>query len=519
MPTVDNNMVLDVMETPGLHEKLALLPSSAIQKEMWLRGDLQYLTFKGGQRAIYNFIHGWKAENPNLMGPLVVEAHRGLGKSFLLLLLAFEAALRYPYQNVRYGGPTFKDTLQITQHNRGKLLRLAPDGLVEDHPERIVIRNPRWGNKKAVSEIFFFGANRDTIDNQRGLRSNVIIADEIGYFDDAEYAVSDVLSFHTVMQEHALMLLSSTPPPSQGHLWCTKFVPEAKSEKRYICMNVLSNPDFRPEDEERLVAIVGGKNTTAWRREALCEHVSDEHDMVVPEFLHRRADIVKEVPKPTHCYQLAGADFGFKDATAVLFAYWDFREQKMVIEDEVVRHHLTTRKVSELIKAKEEEHFHWVDKQKTRERPLWNQTRRVADGTLQQLEDLSVDFQLFFEPAEKQDRDAKVADFRSAIDAEKILINPRCVVLIHQLGAGIYNKSRRDFERQIGEPEHGLLLGHLDAIAAAVYLWSFAKKYAHYNPFPHGVYDMHNTVVTRLPKGENTIQITRNPLAIHKVSF
>lgn len=86
-----------------------------------------------------------------------------------------------------------------------------------------------------------------------------------------------------------------------------------------------------------MIKELGGINTEAARRELFCEIIKDSHSSALPEFTPElEKEIVKEWPKPPHYDSYVSMDLGGKDLTAVLFAYYDFRADKVVIEDELI---------------------------------------------------------------------------------------------------------------------------------------------------------------------------------------
>lgn len=498
-----------------LQDKLNSLPRESIAHELWRRGDISYLLFPHGQMRLYNFVRSWEEANPNSYGPIVLEAHRGLGKSYFLLAYCLERGFKYPHQQIRYIGPVFKQVLQLCAHNLGKLLQSAPEMDMNVQTDKITIRNLKWGlGPKAKSEIFFAGSNREVIENQRGLRSNMVVADEVRDIDNPDYVLTDVLGFTFVMQDNPLLILSSTPPGSPAHEWCSQYVPQAIAEGRYIRQTADDNEDFRSEDREKLLKLTGGEDTTAWKREALCQHIADESMMVLPEFLKVRADCVIKSNRPKRCYKFVCFDAGFKDATAVLFAFVDFMRARLVIEREVVQHYMPTTQLADLIK-KTIVDLGWADD------PLAHQIRYVADATPQQLADLAHDHHIFFNEAEKHDKWASLASLRAAIANGRIDMDPGCRSLIHQCETGVYNKTRKDFERVIKAPEEGSpVSGHLDAIAALQYLWRFAKDYMILNPTESELHDAdHMWINTQPEQQKEGIIVTRNPLIITRNPF
>ena len=507
-----------------MNEKLRAVPPEYIERELWTRACLDYMLFPGGQSQIIQSIIDWHAANPHDAGPFCVEAHRSAGKSYGLLTLAIQWCLEQPGTQVRYGGPTYKQTLELTEHNLGKIEQRAPRGILELRNDEIVVRNPAWkGGKYDKSTIRFFGVNRGTVESQRGKRANKIILDEVGFMEDTDYVIYDVLTPLFMLQENPLMVISSTPPRSTAHKWCGRYVPEAIRSKRYFLITADDNPDFREADRKvALAAYDGDENCVAWKRDYLCKHISDPTAMVVPEFTEeRKKEVVVDHPKPEYCYQLVGFDSGFKDASAVLFTFVDWDAQKWVIDDEIVTHYTPTSVLAKMIKEKAVSLLDFVGPPEDRRpAPLKEQTRWIADATPQQLADFAHDHQIYFSPAEKKDAYAQLSSFRSAMQQGKIRINPRCVNLIHQLEAGVWNATRKDFERVADAPLDGeMITGHLDAVKAAIYLWFKVKDVMRLNPWPdtHFSEADHRVPAQVMKKRQDKFVFTNNPINTRRI--
>jgi hypothetical protein len=427
-----------------------------LNRELWRRGDLSSFLRPHGQRQAYEFIHQWNRTRPDEMGPLVLNCHRRMGKSYLLVLLAIERCLRFENQIVRYGSPTFVQTQEIVEPLIRQILQTCPDDL---KPE-----------KKAHSLMFENGSQliligcAESADNHRGKKSHVVILDECADIDNAKYIVESVFSWHFAGLERPLFVLSSTPPRIVDHPFRT-MAEEALRENRYLKITTSENADWSERDDRMLSAITHGKETTAWKREAECEFVTDAEILIVPEFAHvRNQVVVANHPWPTHFYPLASADVGYVDFFACLFGYVDFLEQKLIVEDEVVTKRKNTGEIVELIRAKEKALYgsHPSD------------IRRIADATPREIADLTQVYHLPFQAAERHDRESQLAVMRHNLAQGKIVIQERCRNLILQLGSGVRDKN--------GKFERSETLGHCDAVAALVYMNRMASW--HSNPYP-----------------------------------
>lgn len=457
------------------------LAEEAIRGELWARGDLSDEMFPNSQLVLREHIEGWRRANPEDAGPLVVNCHRGMGKSWFLTLYGFEYALRRPGMVVRFGSPTLTQTEEIALPIIQKILSTKPKAIsVRKVANNFYFKSPRWG-KDAPESVFNLFSCKEDAESMRGKRANLILLDEVRSIDNARYVIEEVLLFLTAMQEDPLMILSSTPPHRPDHAFTAHFIEDARKFGRYFKLSIDENPDF-PESQARMLErICGGRHTPGWKREALCITLPDPSLLAVSEFQDAKHEIVREVPRPTHYYIHESMDAGFMDYTAVLFAWVWFIHQKLVIEDELLFHFKSTVDIAEAIQEKEAS--------------LWSRAihreeiARYGDATKQQLHDLRATYGLRFHAADRWDLDASLADLKSAIQLRHIIIHPRCVNLLNQLENSTLNRKRNDFDRPVekdfmGEDPTRPVMGHSDALMALVYLWKQAKRRMLDNPYP-----------------------------------
>lgn len=502
------------------------LAREAIRGELWARGDLSTEMFPNSQLVLREHIECWRGANREDAGPLVLNCHRGFGKSWFLTLYGFEYALRKPGVTVRFGSPTLTQTEEIALPIIQKILITKPKAIsVRKVANNFYFRSPRW-KKDAQESVFNLFSCKEDAESMRGKRANLILLDEVRSIDNARYVIEEVLLFLTAMQEDPLMILSSTPPARIDHAFTSHFIPDAQKSGRYFEMPIDRNQDFPESQAKMLERICGGRHTAGWKREALCITLPDPSALAVSEFQDAKMEIVREVPRPTHYYIHEGMDAGFMDYTAVLFAWVWFIQQKLVIEDELVFHFKSTVDIASAIARKEED--------------LWSKAvhrdriSRYADATKQQLHDFRTTYDLRFHPADRWDLEASLADLKGAIQLRHIVIHPRCVHLINQLNSSTLNKKRNDFDRPKetdmgGEDPTRPVMGHSDALMALVYLWKMAKRRLLDNPYPdpREVWRNDPGVIVDIPTYYNkagrevnyktkNVGITRKPLTINR---
>lgn len=448
-----------------------------VYNELWYRGSLRHLLRPNAQTTLYDFAYDWKGKNPESADPIIFNCHRRLGKSFLLALMCIERCLRRSRQEVKYGAPTYLQCRDITRPIIERILETCPDPL---RPQRIgweyVFRNPRWQDDQAFSTLKLIGCNVQDGDRLRGQGADMVVLDEVREVNNLEYIINDVLSFQFVGHEDPLLSVISTPPKSMDHDFVTKFVPKAIEKKSYMAVPCHENQDWSLRDERMVLAIVGSKETTGWRREALCELVADEEALIVPEFYKVENEVVVDhYERPIRFMPHMVMDAGWSDKTALLFYYIDFLQQTLVVEKTIICNYSSTGEIAEIIRANEDLLYH----------DLPYRVKRTGDCTPQQLDDLRTDHKIYISPAEKHDRDATIASLRETIRQKKIrIIKSGNEDLTYQLKNGIWNNRRNDFERSD-------TMGHWDAGMALAY----GNRSANWktNPIPDPIYDKANT--------------------------
>jgi hypothetical protein len=213
-----------------------------------------------------------------------------------------------------------------------------------------------------------------------------------------------------------------------------------------------------------------------------CEVVRDEDSHVIPEFTpEKETEIVKEWVKPAYFDVYVGGDIGVKDFTFFLYGYYDFKNGKIIIEDETVLHgqKWTTEALALSINEKETLHF-TNPVTKDRQKPYL----RVCDNNLTVINDLHTLHKLSFTPTAKDDAYMAINNIRILIKQGRIIINPRCKHLLAHIKYASWNKSRQSFNRS---PDYG----HYDGVHALTYFCRAVQQGK--NPYPasfgHGVGD------------------------------
>lgn len=325
----------------------------------------------------------------------------------------------------------------------------------EDCPDDI---KPRWkeSKKKFIysngSEIQLIGLDRKP-NGGRGNYCDLYVFDEAAFISNVSYIYSSVVVPMTMYREGARIIMISTPPKTPDHDF-KDFVVKAQAENAYVELDIYKNPMVTPQmiEEYRKECLT----ETDFQREYLCQFVTDQTLSIIPEM---RGYNYKRVPKDEfyplyHKYN--AMDLGVRDLNVNLYAYYDFKRAKLVIERESIMNgpEMTTPKLAAEIKKHEQD--------------LWGENpkvhKRIADNNNPLLLlDLGNIHGLYYHSTDKDQLHAMVNEMRVWFQQGRVEIDESCKYLIGSLQYGIWNDKRSEFARS-------KVLGHYDAVAALMYL-------------------------------------------------
>ena len=447
------------------------LSKQEIKNELWARGQLSF-KLHPVQKEMYNIFYS-APEHTTMVWNLA----RQSGKSYLLGVLSLETCLRKPNSIVKLLSDTKVHVESIIQ----PLIEL----LLEDCPEYL---KPEYSKTKYKyifpngSQLQLAGSDNGHYERLRGQKTDLVLVDEAGFCSKLKYIVRSVL-IPTTTHTGGKVVLASTSPIDPKHDFI-EFMERAELQGRLTKKTIYDNPMLTKEQMESLIEELGGIDSPDCRRELFCEIIRDESTVLFPEFDEDlKKQIVKEWDKPVHFDAYVGMDLGYKDLTVAIFGYYDFRHDKIIIEDEIVVRGRDLKLPEFTQQLIETEKRLWTN-------PLTGELNkpylRVSDINYIVTEEISrlSDYQIIFQPANKKDNDAALNHLRVLLASGKIIINPRCETLIRHLsGCRWKNHSATDrtFARSADD-------GHFDAVDAVKYLVRAINR--NRNPYPAN-YDYH----------------------------
>jgi hypothetical protein len=429
---------------------------------LWHQGILHWI-LKPVQKDLYQSYIDCKEKI------IVWNCSRRLGKSYTLCTIAIETCLKKSNALVKYCCAKQKDAKNIIRPLIREIIETCPPEL---KPEFKTQENA-WVFPNG-SRIELTGLDGGRAESVRGGSSDLGIIDEAGLVGDLPYIITSII-LPTTATTKGKIILASTPPKSPTHPFITRYLNKARIEGNLVTKTIYDNPNIDKEELEKLIEESGGVDSVDFRREYLCEIIKDDNYAIVPEFnsdLKRR--IVKEWDRAPFYDGYVAMDVGMKDLTVVLFAWFDFINSKIIIEDEFVINgqKFNTNTLADGIKKKEEITF--TDKLTGEQRTPY---LRISDNNLIVIKDLWDLHGLRFLPTRKDDADAALNKVRIMLQNEEIIINPRCTTLITHLEAGIWNKAKTSFDRSADN-------GHFDAVDSLKYLIRNVQTTK--NPYPPG---------------------------------
>lgn len=428
--------------------------AQAKKEELFRRGVLAPWKLHAGQKLMYDAIQASDSKR------YVVNAARRLGKSWMLCVIAIEAALQNPGYQIKFAAPNQKMARKIIFPLFKQILEDCPKHL---RPKfRVHDGEYEFNNGSTITVC---GTEMGQVDGLRGTACDLALLDECGFMSDLSYVVDSIITPMLLTRPHARIIMASTPPVSPDHPFVQQYMARAVAAGAYSKFDIYSNPMLTPEIIEQYKKEAGGELSTTWRREYMAEIVTETENAVFPEAVDSLEKMVYELPRPPFFHPFVAIDLGYVDYTGAIFGYYHFTKNLIVIEDEL----LLNKSNSSVI----------VDAILRKEKALWGDLKpnsRVVDGPALVIADLNETHKLNCRYPDKSDLVANVNRVRVDIGNFSFAINPRCTNLIAQLKFAVWDSSRTKFARSSA--------GHYDLAAALLYFCKHLDRKT--NPVPAG---------------------------------
>lgn len=426
--------------------------------EAWHRAKLSFL-FHAGQKKIEEAF----TSSPNQL--FVCNISRQFGKSYWAVTKAVQLAMSKPKARIKYGTAYHSDLTEFILPTFDIVLQTCPEAIKPVYKTQ----GSKWVFPNG-SEIKLVGLDKSP-NSLRGNTIDMIIIDEAGFVDNLAYIYTSVIVPATLHRPNCKIVFISTPPSTPAHPFLD-FVQRAEVEGGYVMLDIYKNPRITQADIDRMAKELGGYESTAFRRECLCEFVTDTDLAIIPEWKDDYAIALDRDQYFPYYHRYVGLDLGVKDFTAAIFGYYDYKKAALIIEDEFMMNgpSMNTEILANTIRSKEDEI--WKD--------MPPPFRRVADNNWPMIiQDFTSIHDLTFMLTNKDTLEAMINEVRILVQNGRILVNPKCKYLIGCLKYGVWDSKKKAFARSS-------TYGHFDHLAALVYL--VRNLATHTNPIPvdHG---------------------------------
>lgn len=421
-----------------------------INQIRWMRGLLRW-KLHAAQKLIYDKIRAL----PQSQREALIFCSRRFGKSYLGIILALEDAIRNPGKQVAIVGPSFKQTKAIVTPILKDILKDAPKGLVTQSKS-----TSTWNISNGSSLIL---GGFDTIaESFRGLDIFSLYLEETGSatadLDEYSYLLYSIL-FPTLMHSRGRIHHLTTPSRIVDHPLHIETLPKCKLSDAFYLFTIEDNPLLTKEDIEAEIELLGGRDSVSTQRELFCQIKRDDSITVVTTFDESRH---VQAITPSHPLKYnAGGDLGYtNDLSVFLLAGYDHNIGKVLVLDE-----LSFAPETPSSKIVETLHKTWQQK------PTY--IADIQGNTRIDMATLGLDA---YEPV-KDKFDSTITFIRNEFYNDRLIIDPKCKLLIETLRSATFNKQKTDFLRTA-------TLGHADALMALVYLLRSIDRHTDLRPKP-----------------------------------
>lgn len=400
---------------------------------------------------------------------IVINKSRQLGGSYWALIEACELAMKKPGAQIKYAAQTQKQVRKILRPHMRRIFKTCPKDL-----------RPKWHSQDAEyrfpngSTITIAGCDRENAETLRGQHADLAIVDEGGAIAELDYVVSGILMPQTLNTRGRILIISS-PAKTAGHPF-KEFCDVAEALGTLLERDIYANPRITAEEIAELCRAAGGEDSTTWKREYLCQHVTDEESAVLPEatkeqlkaqtIVISREDDLSYRPPAFDTY--LAVDPGWSpDFTGITWAIWDFPKARWIIEGEFLMRKMVTKELSRVMRQITDE--------------LWGKGhvpyQCVSDIDHRLIADLSLEGGWSFVPYQKDNLDEALNQLRMSISGQRFPVwtHPRCVATRRQFQNCLWNKQRTKFAKSKVD-------GHFDLVPAAY----MTRRHLHTwrNPIP-----------------------------------
>lgn len=462
------------MMTQPQGNKLNMSPEE-IKAALWRRGNLSW-KMHIVQKEMYDIFNAAPKHST-----LVWVLARQSGKTWELACLALEQALKQPNSIIKF--------VTDTKLHAETILLPVFEEILRDCPEEI---KPEYKVKQYTfyfangSQVQLAGTDSKHYKRLRGQKAHLVLIDEAGFCNDLDDVYGGAL-FPTTTHTGGKIIMASSIPEQLDHPFF-KFIEKAQFDGHLTEKTLDDNPLLTLEEKDSIAKSMGGREAPRFRREYLNEIIKDDNISVIPEYTKElEKKITKKWTRPPFYDYYVSMDIGGKDLTVVIYGYFDFVKNKLVVEDEIKFDFQipgnTLKLLTQQMMAKEHDLLYNEDINEQRiPFKRISDINPIAINTIYQYSlELNPHRTLSFTDAKKDDKDSAINDLRVRLNAEQIIFDPKLITLPLHCKNVRWN-SPTNKEKFARSPD----MGHYDAVEALKYMvrsvsWNKNPYPAHYN--------------------------------------
>jgi len=212
------------------------------------------------------------------------------------------------------------------------------------------------------SRIRLAGTDNRNYLNLRGGAAHLILLDEAGFMADLEVGVLPTVE-PMLKTTGGKVIYASTPPENLDHDYLD-ILRDHDEQGLISTYTIEDDKSVTPAELEAIINRCKGRDSTKFKREYLCQRVAESSVQVLPELtiqvceqilLSKDAYLkVQEDPLTQYWKKYVVADWGGRDLTAILFAHYNYRNKRVIIEDHLslVGQDLSSARIAQAIKDK-----------------------------------------------------------------------------------------------------------------------------------------------------------------------
>lgn len=378
------------------------------------------------QRPAYDLLPQYGALRSSDQREFVLLAHRDFGKSHILCTKVLETAKNNEGLSINIFAGTAKQARAIFSP---KFSKIAADAPTEFMPKYSTADEFYSMNKCSISVI---GGTTGTADNQRGRDYDFAVFDEPMMIPEIEYLYTSVV-LPRILTGTGVAVWISSAPKTPAHFFAKK-IERARKANYLHTFTIRENPRFTADDVKRIADEMGGEDSTTFRREMMCEVMTDENVAVFPELIKNKTYLSPQTVDemalhdlPLYC-ALSYSDTGKKSLIS-----FNVAEEKVIIRSCLEVNNIPPHILSRILR--EDGYLTFGKKYSAILSNLKEKDARSLSRVLS----------LPIFPTDTPDNIDRVKFARSLLSSGRVIFSENTTALRENLSDAIYDDAKRDF--------------------------------------------------------------------------